>query len=59
MTRSYGSSIFNFLRKLHTVVGLFLRKMELCFTVTTPVYIPSNSVRGLPFLQVILTLLIY
>ena len=38
ITESYGSSIFSFLRKLHTV-----------FIVATQIYIPTNSIGGLLF----------
>ena len=37
---SYGSSIFSFLRNLHIV-----------FHMAAPIYIPTNSVQGFPFLQ--------
>ena len=40
IVRSYGSSIFSFLRNLHTVS-----------IVVVPTYIPINSVRQFPFLQ--------
>ena len=42
------SSIFNFLRKLHTV-----------FHVTIPVYIPTNSVQEFPFLHVFTNILLF
>ena len=37
---SYGSSIFRFLRNLHAV-----------FQVAAPIYIPTNSVGGFPFVH--------
>ena len=37
---SYGSSVFSFIRNLHTVS-----------IVAVPIYIPSNSVGGFPFLR--------
>ena len=37
---SYGNTIFSFLRNLHTILY-----------VATPIYIPTNSVGGLPFLH--------
>ena len=41
LARSYGSSIFSFYRSLH----IFF------FTLAVPVYIPTNSARGFPFLH--------
>ena len=41
----YGSCIFNFLRNLHTVYEPSYS------TVVVPIYIPTNSVGGFPFLQ--------
>ena len=38
----YGSSIFNFLRNLHTVISI----------VSVPIYITTNSVLGIPFLLI-------
>ena len=38
----YGNSIFSFLRKLYTVLQ-----------VAAPIYIPSNSARGFPFLHIL------
>ena len=40
---SYGSSISNFLRNLHTVIHTSLHTVLVC--------IPTNSVRGFPFLH--------
>ena len=42
---SYGSSIFNFLRNLHTFL-----------MVTVPIYIPTKSVGGFPSLHTLLSI---
>ena len=42
LDRSYGSSIFSFMRDLHTVS-----------TVTAPIYIPINNVQWFPFLHIL------
>ena len=43
--RSYDNSVFSFLRKLHTILHS-----------DAPIYIPSNSVGGFPFLHLLLSI---